>query len=106
MTYAPYEIHYAKKQWKRCEDERPWLIVDSRGRNKYGCFPISAHRYEQTGCFEVSIDHPDFGATNLTKTCFIHYMSIVELDESNFRRQKGILTGALLDEFKNEAGLD
>jgi hypothetical protein len=102
----PYEIYFAKICWKDCEDERPWLIVDTRGARVFGCFPISSHNYRSDAAFEVLKSDPDFGATGLTKDCFIHHVSIQEIERSQFRAtKKGELTGDMLARFLDESGL-
>jgi hypothetical protein len=102
----PYEIYFVRVAWRSSQDERPWVIIDSRGPDVFGCFPISGQCYSWH-CFELSKDHPDFAATGLRKTSHIHYESIIELgaDELQKGRPQGELTNNLLAEFLAEAGL-
>lgn len=102
----PYEIHYARVVWKGCEDERPWLIVEVLGGGRFGCFPISGQNLGHPHCFEIEADHRDFGATGLTRSCRVHYQSIIELHASDFRRRKGELVNEMLREFLQQSGLD
>jgi hypothetical protein len=100
----PYEIYYARVTWRACPDERPWLIIDSRPNHVFGCFPISGQSYSGA-CFPIDSSHPDFSATGLTKSCFIHDASIIEVLSNQFTRRKGELTGKLLADFLAYAGL-
>lgn len=99
-----YEIFNAKVSWSNCEDMRPWLIVDLRGKEFCGCFPIAGACY-RGNCFEVNQGHANFKTTGLTKTCFIHYQSIIDVNVSALARHRGCLAEELLDEFKAAAGL-
>lgn len=101
----PFEIHYAKTAWKNCPDERPWVIVDVRGKGVYGCFPLSSFNYGNAPCFWIDEEDPDFLATKLTRSCFVHYDSIIELADSDFTRQKGEIEGDMLSRFRDEAGV-
>ena len=104
MNPKPYEIYRAKHQWGNCNDARPWLVVDQRSNGIYGCFPIASRCY-QGNCFYVDSNHADFGRTGLSKSCYIHDESIVELPLVEFQQFKGQLEGTLLAEFKKYAGL-
>jgi hypothetical protein len=99
----PFEIFYAAQSWKNCEDERPWLIIDLRPNNIFGCFPISGECYGGQ-CFFISSSHPDFAATGLAKSSNVDDRYIIELGLGQFRRRLGGLTGELLREFKDYAG--
>lgn len=99
----PFEIHYARFQWKDSEDERPWLVIDYRS-NSYGAFPLSSHCYNGVDCFWIDPDHPDFASTNLRKGGYVHYTSIFDLPASCFRRCVGKMTGNMLADFCREAG--
>lgn len=101
---VPYEIYFAAVPWKGCLDQRPWVIVDLRPNDLFGCFPISGQSYGDN-CFEIPSSHPDFPKTGLTKTCRVHYTSIFELHRSELLRLKGSLTGDLLTQFLTAAGL-
>ncbi len=37
-----YEIYNATHRFKNCDDTRPWLIVEIRSDNCYGCLPIAS----------------------------------------------------------------
>lgn len=100
----PYEIYYARRPWKGCEDERPWVVIDTRPGGVFGCFPISGQAYGGDA-FYVDPTHPDFPATGLTKGCYVHYLSIIELPADQFLRRKGEFQGHLLDAFLDAAGL-
>lgn len=100
----PYEIFYARHRWLNCDDPRPWLIVDLRGNQLLGCFPISGQCYDGQ-CFFISRTHPDFPATGLAKDSYIHDKFIIELAVDEFLDRKGELTGELLAEFLQYAGL-
>lgn len=100
----PYQIYYAKVIWHGCEDERPWLIVRDLGQGIFGCFPISGSCYGRS-CFPIDSAHPDFAATGLKKSCFIHDDVIIKLRAESLKRYKGELTGELLAEFLSFSGL-
>ena len=100
----PFDIVYAEFRWKGCDDRRPWLIVESSPNGCFNCFPISGQDY--TGyAFRIDQDDPDFGATGLTKTCYIHDETFYSLPATSFRKAKGVLTGQLLARFLVHAGL-
>lgn len=98
-----YEIYSAQVKWSDCEDMRPWIVVDLHGES-CGCFPIASECY-LGNCFYLDIGDPDFRATGLTKSCHIHYASIIEFSQSRLERRRGELTGDLLARFVKEAGL-
>ena len=100
----PFEIYTALHNWRNCPDRRPWLIIDVRPNGVYGCFPFSSQDYRGSG-FEISEAHPDFVKTGLSKSCFIQDDHIIELKQSQLQRYRGELTGDLLSEFKDFAGL-
>ena len=100
----PYDIFSVDRVWKNCSDQRPYIIVDCRGVDIFGCFPISGSCYNNN-CFFIDATHMDFAATGLTKSCYIHYTSIYEVRRSEFRRYRGALTNQLLAEFIAAAGL-
>ena len=100
----PYEIYFAKVTWKGCPDERPWVIVEQLPNDLFGCFPISGSCYGES-CFPVDESHPDFAATGLTKTSYIHDASVIDLHVSRFNRRKGELTNELLADFLDFTGL-
>ncbi|MBI4569883.1 MAG: hypothetical protein HY719_15935 [Planctomycetes bacterium] len=98
-----HEIWYARVTWNDCPDERPWLIMEQRGET-FCCFPVSGQCYRREECFFLDVDHPDFKATGLTKSCYIHFVSLFELPHDVFSRRKGRLEGKLLQRFLEEAG--
>ena len=100
----PFDIWLAKLTWNNCSDARPWLIVDQWQEHILGCFPITSQCYEGS-CFLISSEHPDFEATGLPHTSFIHDERIYQLHEKMFIRHFGLLHGNLLQEFRNFAGL-
>jgi hypothetical protein len=100
----PFEIYFASVLWGGCQDERPWVIVDVRPNNRYGCMPLSSHCY-RGDCFLLPADHPDFPAAGLKKSCYIHLTTIFELDGARLLRRKGELLGELLTDFRSHAGL-
>lgn len=100
----PFEIYFAQVPWKGCLDERPWLIVEVLPGGALGAFPISSQSYGDS-CFPLDATHPDFPATGLARSCFVHDGSIIELRPEWLRRRKGELTGALLAEFRRYSGV-
>ena len=91
----PYEIYYARHRWRRCDDPRPWIIVECRQDTLLACFPISAECYDGD-CFLLHGAHPDFPATGLAKDSYIHDKYLIELRPEELRSRKGELTGKLL----------
>ena len=100
----PWEIWWGQTRWKDCADRRPWLIVDCRPDDAFGCFPISTKSYGDPA-FELSADHPDFAATGLKRTCFIHDLHIIELHAAELHKRSGTLGGQLRDQFRAYADL-
>ena len=101
----PFEIHNAVMPWNGCEDMRPWIIVSIlAGSTCAGCFPIASEWYDASGFF-LDKGHKDFAATGLAKNCYILDSHIIDVPRSCFRRQRGILTGELLEDFREYAGL-
>lgn len=105
----PFQIYRLKVTWRNCEDARPWLVVEIRPNNVFGCFPVSSQCYGQD-CFAVDPSHPDFAATGLTRACNIICTSIYELTASQFMldgapQLKGELQGELLSGFRAFAGV-
>ena len=100
----PFEIYNATVAWRNCADMRPWLIVDCRPGDIFGCFPFSGQCYDGN-CFEVPASHVNFAATGLTKSCFILDSHIIEIPISAFSRRRGELAGALLSDFRKYAGI-
>ncbi len=104
MTPRLHEIYLARFAWKNCEDIRPWVVVQVFANGDLGCIPVSSHCYHGQ-CYQISAEHPDFKATGLTKTCHVHYDSIIMLQPSNVVRHKGTIRGQMLIEFLDAAGL-
>jgi hypothetical protein len=100
----PFDIFFAEFQWKGCNDRRPWLIVELITDGCFDCFPISGQDYGGTA-FGLDQTHPDFAATGLSKSCFIHDERFYRLTSACLKRRKGVLTGQLLTLFLKHAGL-
>ncbi len=100
----PFEIHYARFEWKGCIDERPWLLVQRYGSAFWDCFPISGQVYGDF-YFEIRSNHPDFATTGLTKSCFVFYERFYQVPTAAILRPKGRLGGELLREFRAVAGV-
>jgi hypothetical protein len=102
----PYEVWDAAVPWQDSHDRRPWVIVDSRAPDLYGCFPMSGQAYDPSLCpFMLDPEHPDFQATGLTKKCYVMVSRIHELSSDAFLSRRGKLVGDLLDAFLDAAGL-
>lgn len=99
-----FDIYQVKHLWNTSEDIRPWLVVGGPYGNVWDCFPISSHCYGGHSCFEIDPKGSGFKATGLTRACFIHFQSMVEIPEASFLKRKGALTGELLARFREEAG--
>ncbi|MGH7214290.1 MAG: hypothetical protein ACREIT_05960 [Tepidisphaeraceae bacterium] len=99
-----YEIYNAEVTWHGCQDMRPWVVVDARPFNMFGCFPLSGECYDG-GCFEISANDPDFPATGLAKSCFVHDSLIIEIFVDRFRHRRGALTNELLRRFQEFTGM-
>jgi hypothetical protein len=104
MPFERFQIHQAEHLWGNCLDARPWLIVDIRPNGIFGCFPIASEDYGGD-TFYIDSTHADFSATGLTKSCHVHWVHIIELERSQFRKQRGALTGDLLASFRDASGL-
>ncbi|MCX5662184.1 MAG: hypothetical protein NTW19_21105 [Planctomycetota bacterium] len=100
----PFEIHNVDRVWRNCADQRPYVIVDVRAGGVFGCFSISGQCYAGD-CFHIAHDHPDFPATGLSKSCFVHYALVIEVKAAEFRRARGRISGQMLGDFIREAGL-
>lgn len=95
--------------WRNCQDARPWLVVQIRPNNIFGCFPISSQCYDQH-CFLVDTVHADFSSIGLTRACYIIYTTIYDLRLDQFTldgklQLKGELQGELLKEFRSCGGV-
>lgn len=100
----PYDIYEAKYSFNECEDSRPWLIVDERKGELWGCFPISGQCYVGPS-FPINCEHESFSETGLRKNCFILDESIYTLNKSHFGKHRGRLAGTLLESFLDYSGL-
>ena len=100
----PFDIAYATFTWKNCDDMRPWLVVECTPDGSCNCFPISGQDYGGDA-FKVDQGDPDFPATGLTKTCYIHDQRFYAVSITAFGKCKGVLTGQLLTRFLAHAGL-
>ncbi len=38
----PFDIYRIEWPWANCQDARPWLIIDVRLKDKFGCYPIAS----------------------------------------------------------------
>jgi len=99
-----YEIYQVEFRWGNCDDARPWLIVQIRPGDIFGCLPIASECYGGS-CFPISRSHPDFPATGLTKDCHIHDSKLYDIPKANFLKRRGKLAGSLLAEFQDFSGL-
>ena len=96
----PFEIYYAQAPLGPSAYERPWLIIDIRPDNNFGCFPISSTVYDYKHTFELQASHPDFQHTNLSRHCYILCDYIHEIALDKVLRFKGKLRGRLLEAFR------
>lgn len=99
-----FDIHDGVHPFGNCRDRRPWLIVDVLGDGKCNCFPISGENYSDKG-FPIPREHPDFAATGLKKSCFIHDETKFCLSSDEIKARRGVLSGSLLHAFCEYAGL-
>ena len=97
-------IWLAEVEWSGCADRRPWLQVDERVANIFGCFPFASHCYEGR-CFQVRSADADFAATGLDRDCYIHAEHLYEVHDSDLIKRIGFLRGRLLERFREHAGL-
>lgn len=108
MNPQPNEIYLAKFLWKDSHDERWWLVIESRrtkaGHILYSCVPLASRCYRELNCFRIDQDDPDFKATGLAHSCYVHYEQLYDLELSAFLRRRGVLQGKLLVEFRKDAG--
>jgi hypothetical protein len=105
----PFQIYRIKVRWGDCDDPRPWVIVQTRPHDIFGCFPISSQCYGEC-CFALGPSHADFPATGLTRPCNILYATILDLRREQFvldgkLQLKGELQGQLLRDFRAAAGV-
>jgi hypothetical protein len=101
----PFDIFTAEFLWKGCNDMRPWLVVEHAPTGGINCFPISGQDYGQHA-FRLDQSDPDFPATGLSKTCYIHDERLYCLPAASFQSRRGFLKGALLVRFLEAAGLE
>ena len=99
-----FEIYNGGVRWNGCDDIRPWLVVEIRSAQLVGCFPIASQCYGGN-CFPINSDDPDFRATGLTKSCFIHDTHIIEVPVTQLLRCRGRLEGQMLTDFLEFSGL-
>lgn len=98
-----FDIFNATQLFNGCPDMRPWLVVHCRGE-MWSCFPISSHTYNDGGFF-LPQNHPDFHLTGLSRECYILDDRYYELASPQFKRKRGVLAGALREEFEKYAGV-
>lgn len=99
-----FQIFYGQMTWKGCPDRRPFLIVECDDEGVVRCFPISGECY-QADAFFLDSNDPDFAATGLAKSCYIHDECFYELHCSALQEYKGVLQGDLLRRFLSSSGL-
>lgn len=99
-----FEIFYGEIPWSGCRDGRPWLIVEEAADGMLNCFPISGQDY-QGDAFRLDVPDPDFEATGLRKTSYIHDAALVSVSPTSLRNRKGVLGGKLLIRFLETSGL-
>lgn len=100
-----FEIYNAQVEWNHCRDLRPWMIVELRSNGLVAAFPIAGQCYGHH-CFLIERNHPDFAATGLTKSCFVHDSHLFEIALSAIQKKRGALQGQLLRDFCDYAGLE
>ena len=98
-----FDVYNATIEWGGCIDMRPWIIVEMRSNGFVGCVPVSSECYDG-GCFEISASHPDFQATGLAKSCYVHDFHVFNGSIGIFRKHRGELTNDLLVEFREATG--
>lgn len=101
---GPNDIYNVKFRWGNCEDMRPWIIIGGPIGDSWECFPISGNCYGGVDCFHLDARHADFAAAGLTKSCFIHFGSIIMIPATCFGRHRGTLGGSLLAHFIQDSG--
>ena len=99
-----FDIYNAQTQWNGCSDVRPWLIVEIGSAELLGCFPIASQCYGGN-CFPIECGDPDFAASGLSKSCFIHDSHIIEISAGQIGRYCGRLQRQLLADFLEFSGL-
>jgi hypothetical protein len=105
LSLLPFDIHDAKTIWANCQDRRPWIVIEVRADGHAACFPISGQCYDDSDCFPITLEDPDFSATGLKKDCFIHYQRLIELPPEAFLKKRGTLAGNMLKRFCKVAGI-
>jgi hypothetical protein len=98
----PFDIFTADWPFKKSDDIRPWLIVESRG-DLIACYPISGENYSGIG-FELRKDHKDFPATGLKKRCYILNDYIFDIPLAVFKKHRGQLQNEFLKAFREYDG--
>ena len=74
----PFQIYLLQVTWHGCQDARPWLILQARPDDLFGCFPISSQCYGQD-CFPIEPSDPECRATGLTRACYVICTRIYDL---------------------------
>lgn len=100
----PFDICDATQEFNGCLDRRPWLIIEEREGDLFGCFPISGEHYSRPH-FCLDPKHPDFEGTGLTKLCFVLDERMHDVKKDKFQKHRGRLTGTLLVEFRAYADI-
>lgn len=99
-----FDIYNAEGRWNGCADMRPWIIIELRPTEVIGCFPIASQCYNGN-CFPLNSNDPDFPATGLSKSCFIHDTHIIEIPTAQLGRYCGRLVNQLLRDFLDFSGI-
>lgn len=100
----PFDIYLAEHPWRKSDYARPFLLIRPTDGGAWSCFPMSTKDYDESP-FEVNKNDPDFSATGLSDTSYIHDYRYEDVKTEEILKRKGQLEGDLLSRFRAEAGV-
>ena len=101
MAYSIYQIVLYRFPLKEVEYPRPCVIVQIAKDGTLAILPISTKTYGNDEKFAIHIDHPDFAATGLTDTSYVHGFPVLDIPPSWVLKTLGTLKGDMKKKFIN-----
>jgi hypothetical protein len=100
-----FDIYFGAWPWGGTDYRRWWLLVQLYpNEGSVGCFPISTKDYKPPH-FEISSEHPDFAATGLKETSYVHDEHVIKIPLTRFEKRTGDLRGSLKEAFIKSSGI-